>query len=188
AMGESLQYQVDEDILINQAKVNEFKVFSIHQSGYNPLGFAVTAEPLELQGGCRTVTLTIACEKDGFEAVKNLMEADLVFLDPPFHPDADKDWASLIDTCNILKSKHIRFVAWYPFNARNWPQELVDKTGATAWESHWNTDRAASGRGLIGCGMLFSDRLQPLIREAQEKIDQLAGVMNAKIIIREPNV
>ncbi|MCG8616952.1 MAG: hypothetical protein MI802_12100, partial [Desulfobacterales bacterium] len=45
------------------------------------------------------------CKQDGFEAVNNLTEADLVFLDPPFHPDADKDWESLIDTCNILKSK-----------------------------------------------------------------------------------
>ena len=124
------------------------------------------------------------CKKDGFEAVKNLNEVDLVFLDPPFHPDADKDWRGLIDTCNALTSKQITFVAWYPFFSPDWPQKLVDKTGALAWESHWETDTTASGRGLIGCGMLFSDGLQPLIRKAQDRIDQMAGVMDAKVISR----
>jgi 23S rRNA (adenine2030-N6)-methyltransferase len=52
--------------------------------------------------------------EDGYSVAASLERADLVFLDPPFYPDADADWRKLAETCLILAERDVPFVAWYP--------------------------------------------------------------------------
>lgn len=52
---------------------------------------------------------------DGYILAASIERADLVFIDPPFHPVADKDWRMLTHTCIRLTERNVPFVAWYPF-------------------------------------------------------------------------
>ena len=74
-------------------------------------------------------------QEDGYDLAERLEDADLVFLDPPYFPDAKKDWRRVGHVCRTLASRRIAFVAWYPFYWPTNPQKLSDCTDCEAWEA-----------------------------------------------------
>ena len=123
-------------------------------------------------------------EADGYAEAAQLKSADLVFLDPPYLPDAQKDWRSLRQACRTLMSRRIAFVAWYPYGPTD-PAELRDSTTCESWEVAWEP---RPGRNLKGCGMLVSPCLAALLPRITEDIRAVATCMNWPLSIRRPAV
>ena len=125
-------------------------------------------------------------QADGYAAAAKLDRADLVFLDPPYHPNAVKDWERLGRTCRALASQRVAFAAWYPFFWPTRPQKLVDFTECEAWEVAWAPCGSRQSQNLKGCGMLVSHELAVHLRRIEEDIRAVAACMNSDMSTRRP--
>ena len=125
-------------------------------------------------------------QADGYAEAARLKSADLVFLDPPYSPDAQKDWHRLRQACRTLMSRRIAFVAWYPFYWPTRPAELRDSTTCESWEVAWAPCGRRPTRNLKGCGMLVSPCLAALRSRITEDIREVATCMNWTLSIRRP--
>jgi 23S rRNA A2030 N6-methylase RlmJ len=126
-------------------------------------------------------------QTDGYLRAKSL-ESDLLFLDPPFHPNADADWKALSRTCRLLDKRGIPFLAWYPIYWPTKPRQLIETIGGTAWEVTWAPFGDKPSQNLKGCGMLVADQVQPLLQAAYGELEAVALRMgqNARINLRAP--
>ena len=124
---------------------------------------------------------------DGYSHLDGV-NADLVFLDPPFHPDADADWAAVGKACLKLRKRGIPFPAWYPFYWPSRPRGLVEATSEEAWEVAWAASGEKPSQNLKGCGVLVSSSLVPLLESAQQELQKVARRMNGTgtILVRSP--
>lgn len=120
--------------------------------------------------------------QDGYAAAERLeaADADLVFLDPPYHPDSEKDWRRVRDVCRTLG----KFAAWYPFYWPTWPRKLSDDTGCRSWEVTWADLGAKPSQKLKGCGVLISDDLA--LPNVEENLRQFAERIGWKFSVRGP--
>ncbi len=125
-------------------------------------------------------------KKEGFALAAGLKRADLVFLDPPFHPDAVSDWRTLGTTCLKLETTGIPFVAWYPISWPTRPQVLVDTVECEAWEMQWAKFGAKHSQNLKGCGMVVSGNLPPMSDDTHQELQRLAACLGAEIKVRRP--
>jgi len=124
---------------------------------------------------------------DGIGYVRRVSSADLVFLDPPFHPDANVDWSRLTECCRDLVVAGVPFVAWYPFYWPTKPQQLVDATGCDAWEVAWTACGRKPSQNLKGCGMLVSAQLAALLPGIEKQLVWVAQSLVSDLIVRSPS-
>lgn len=124
---------------------------------------------------------------DGYEAVEGLSGVDLVFLDPPYHPDARRDWRRLRQACRVLLSRCIPFVAWYPFYWHSQPQRLSDGTNCEAWEIRWFKCGPRPSQNLKGCGMLVSKDLAALRPQVMQSTSAVVAGIGASRFRRKPD-
>lgn len=129
------------------------------------------------------VTATFTCS-DGYTAVGRLQQADIVFLDPPYSPNADTDWQALAQACVKLRQREVPFLAWYPLYWPTRPQRLVDATAEVAWEVTWAPCGKKPSQNLKGCGVLVSRPLVPLIESARAELEHIATLIGGKIVLR----
>ena len=122
---------------------------------------------------------------DGFARIQTGIKADLVFIDPPFHPDADADWKALGKACNRLLRQDISFLVWYPLYWHTKPQVLSDTTGCRAWEIIWSEFGAKPSQNLKGCGMLASPDLSGLSINAD--LQNLSQCLDGSFQRRDPS-
>ena len=108
--------------------------------------------------------------KDGYANLDNI-EADLVFLDPPFLPD---DWGALAQACRGLKQREIPFLAWYPIFWPTQPAQLLKETSQPSWEVIWREFGPKPCQNMKGCGMLISDELAPILDSARAELEIVA--------------
>ncbi len=113
--------------------------------------------------------------KDGYASLESI-EADLVFLDPPFVPD---DWGALARACRRLKRRGIAYLAWYPIFWPTKPAQLVNQTSQPGWEVMWREFGAKPCQNMKGCGMLVSDDLVPVIESARTELEIVARHMGS---------
>ncbi len=125
-------------------------------------------------------------QADGYAEAARLDSADLVFLDPPYHPDSARDWRQLRQACLSLQSRGVAFAAWYPFFWPTRPQELVDTTGCVAWEVTWATCGSKPSQNLKGCGMLVSSGLAVHLARIERGIRSVGAGMGAEMVVRRP--
>ncbi len=123
-------------------------------------------------------------QADGYDEAARLTNADLVFLDPPYSPDAQKDWRRLRDACVTLMSNRTTFAAWYPFYWPTRPEELRDSTTCEAWEVTWARCGPRPSQNLKGCGMLVSPKLAALLPRIHADIRAVATRMNWTMLPR----
>lgn len=121
---------------------------------------------------------------DGYDAVERLTDVDLVFLDPPYHPDSRRDWRRLRRACRALLSRRIPCVAWYPFYWHSQPQKLVDHTGCEAWELRWSRCGPRPSQNLKGCGMLVSGDLAALLPQVKKSTSAVVACIGASLYRR----
>lgn len=146
---------------------------------------AATYPPLEEKRISNSIKVNFR-QQNGFEFVDKISGADLIFLDPPFYPNAESDWRLLTNVCTSLNLSHSDFVVWYPFYDSTKPQELTDRTMSFAWEVHWPPYGSERSQDLKGCGMLVSRNLIPLMRNIETTLNGMAGCMKSKLITRQP--
>lgn len=125
-------------------------------------------------------------EADGYVEAARLTSADLVFLDPPYSPNAQEDWRRLRHVCRTLMSRRIAFAAWYPFYWPTWPEKLRDSTTCEAWEVTWAPCGPKPSQNPKGCGMLVSPDLAPLLPRINTDIQAVASCMSWTMSIRRP--
>lgn len=123
---------------------------------------------------------------NGFDLAVSVRHASLVFLDPPFSPDAGADWKQLARVCQALTRQGTPFVAWYPFTWPTRPQRLVDSTGCEAWEAAWAQCGPQRSQNLKGCGMLLSAVVAETLRPDRATLSALAIAMGWEFRIRRP--
>ena len=123
-------------------------------------------------------------QADGYVVAASLEEADLVFLDPPFHPSADADWQKLAASCRSLAERGVPFVAWYPFFWPTRPQRFADITRCEAWEITWASCGAKPSQNLKGCGMLASPQLVPALESAAQELKRVSFCLDSAIRVR----
>ena len=127
-------------------------------------------------------------QADAYAEVARLESADLVFLDPPYSPDAPKDWRRLAQACRTLMSHQIAFAAWYPVYWPTRPAELRDATACESWEVAWAPFGSKPSQNLKGCGMLVSPDLAALRPRITEDIQAVATCMNWPLPTHRPAV
>jgi 23S rRNA (adenine2030-N6)-methyltransferase len=125
--------------------------------------------------------------EDGYSVAASLERADLVFLDPPFYPDADADWRKLAETCLILAERDVPFVAWYPFYWHTRPQWLVDTTRCQAWEVAWAPCGPKPSQNLKGCGMLGSPSIVLALQHDRQELQRVSYCLGSEFRVRYPN-
>ena len=125
-------------------------------------------------------------QADGYAEAALLKSADLVFLDPPYSPVAQKDWRRLGHACRTLLSRRISFAAWYPLYWPTRPEKLRDSTTCEAWEVAWAPCGSRPSQNSKGCGMLVSTRIAALLPSINEELRAVATCMNWKMSIRKP--
>lgn len=127
-------------------------------------------------------------QADGYAEVARLESADLVFLDPPYSPDAEEDWRRLRQACQTLMAHRIAFAAWYPFYWPTRPARLRDSTTCESWEVTWAPCGRRPSQNPKGCGMLVSPGLAALLPRITESIRAAATCMNWTWSMRRPVV
>ena len=125
------------------------------------------------------------CKDDGFTRAVNNNDKDLIFLDPPFSPNADRDWNSLTETCKELKCQDQSFAAWYPFFWHTKPRELLERTQCEAWQVLWSDCGPKPSQNLKGCGILLSDSLATLVKEREQYLKKSTGSMSWNLDYRQ---
>ena len=125
------------------------------------------------------------CKDDGFSRAVDKNDKDLIFLDPPFSPDANKDWTSLKEACIELKYQDQSFAAWYPFFWHTKPRELLERTQCEAWQSSWSDCGPKPSQNLKGCGVLLSDNLATLVKDREQELAELADSMGWRLDYRQ---
>jgi 23S rRNA A2030 N6-methylase RlmJ len=130
--------------------------------------------------------VTISFEQaNGFLRVRDTSQADLFFIDPPFHPDAKADWKALRTACKALNEDRCSFLAWYPIYWETEPQRLVDTTGCLCWELTWAQFSQKPSQNMKGCGMLASADLSKL--DIKMDLRSLAGCLGGSFHVRRPS-
>ncbi len=124
-------------------------------------------------------------QKDGYSAALqlNASDADLVFLDPPYHP---KDWRRVGEVCRTLAARELTFAAWYPFFWPARPRELSDSTRCTRWEVAWAHCGPRPSQNLKGCGMLVSDDLSALLPDIEDDLREFTACIGWEFSIQRP--
>jgi 23S rRNA A2030 N6-methylase RlmJ len=125
-------------------------------------------------------------QADGFSRMPHASQADLIFIDPPYHPNADLDWKAVGTACNKLNKDCSSFLAWYPIYWETKPQHLVDMTGCSSWEVRWAQDGPKPSQNLKGCGMLASADLSQI--SIQAGLPTLASCLGGRFQVRRPGV
>ena len=123
---------------------------------------------------------------NGFEVARGVNDPNLVFLDPPYFPDAKSDWCALILACNSLRARNIPFLAWYPLYWPTRPQQLCDETGCSAWEANWADFGPKPSQNMRGSGLLVSSLLESTLQEARGELIGLTNAMSWGFGIRKP--
>lgn len=126
--------------------------------------------------------------RDGFAYVRDV-SADLVFLDPPYSPNAASDWASLATACNNLRQRRVPHIAWYPIYWPTRPNELVALTGEVGLEVMWAEMGSKPSQNMKGCGMLLSPEMASILRKDDPDLVSLASLLGSAEgpIERRPN-
>jgi len=125
-------------------------------------------------------------QADGYAVAASIEEADLVFLDPPFHPNANADWQKLARSCHSLAERGVPFVAWYPFYWPTRPQGFADIARCEAWELGWAPCGSKPSQNMKGCGMLASAQLVPALRSAERELKRVSSCLDSEIRVRYP--
>jgi len=135
----------------------------------------------------RSLSVSVEFQQaDGYTAATTSEKADLVFLDPPFHPDAETDWRKLAGSCLSLAERDVPFVAWYPFFWTTRPQWLVDTTRCEAWEVMWAPCGPKRSQNLKGCGMLASSQVVPGLQRAERELRRVSSCLGSEFRVRYP--
>lgn len=115
---------------------------------------------------------------DGYSYLEDV-DADFVFIDPPYSPNAEADWLALARICNGLKRRNIPHLAWYPIYWPTKPDRLMKMTSGCGWEVSWKKFGGKPCQNLKGCGMLVSEDLVPIMRSAIPELDEIACLVRS---------
>ncbi len=118
---------------------------------------------------------------DGYQAVVHSGGWQLVLIDPPYHPDLDRELERVATASQSLAHRQIPFLIWYP---------VVDAPGSgrpgpgVGYELLWGPGSKPWQRGLIGCGMLAGGRAIRSLAAHADAFTTLAAHVGAELGIR----
>jgi 23S rRNA A2030 N6-methylase RlmJ len=93
---------------------------------------------------------------DGFSETQKVRgRPDLIFIDPPYHPEPERDWISCQNVIGSLQSRHLPVLIWYPVFDDAGPQSLVNRAGSPGYELIWDVSEDTGAGKMRGAGMLI---------------------------------
>ncbi|MET0087784.1 MAG: 23S rRNA (adenine(2030)-N(6))-methyltransferase RlmJ [Sedimenticola sp.] len=120
-------------------------------------------------------------QSDGFAAARQEVSADLILIDPPYHPEYTADRQRTLDLLADPAADRAVFVAWFPLLRNRQPLEAA---GCTSFEIHWGSPEDTAGDPMYGCGMMLPARAGQMILPHTGKLESLARHLGGELIVR----
>ncbi len=113
--------------------------------------------------------------EDGFQAVRSTETWDLVLVDPPFYPDAEKDKLECSRLPALLERRCRAFLIWYPLSSEQEPSFDLAR-GHQALEIIWEKRKGSS---MAGCGVMLGGRADLVQEDLFPQLELLAERLGA---------
>lgn len=122
---------------------------------------------------------------DGFQSILSSPPADLTLIDPPYHPDAKRDWANVRRCISRLLEQRSSWLVWYQVFSHTNPRLLVQHSSLPGFEVMWHQVGPKPSQLLKGCGVV-ADRLTSTEFEAQHQVllllsEKLGGELHLRL-------
>ncbi len=118
---------------------------------------------------------------DGYDALRRRGNWDLVFIDPPYSPDAVLEFRRVAAASRSVASRHLPFLAWYPLVGSS----CGEFTAAGArYELLMPRVGQVGRQGMAGCGMLAGGRAARLLTGHRGELAALAAHVGARFRVR----
>ncbi len=125
-------------------------------------------------------------QANGFDELQKYVDADLILIDPPYFPDADKDWKKSLQSIELLRPSGTAFLIWYPIFWMTKPANLVKAAGVPGFEVLWSEMGQKPSQNQKGCGVLAGGYSNEALRMATDQLSVLAMLLGGKYFVREP--
>jgi 23S rRNA A2030 N6-methylase RlmJ len=156
----------------------EFELLGCDLSSEVRRRFEENASSFMGSGSCRFT------QADGYKIAGSCSGLSLVFLDPPYWPDADKDWQALCGVIPNLQSSNDTIAVWYPIYGHTEPEGLVSACGLTGYEIRWADEDSSSDDVLKGCGLGIVSQRDLDLSEVQPTACEVARILGGRYSIR----
>ncbi len=122
-------------------------------------------------------------QSDGYRGALRYPSADLVFVDPPYAPDAQRDWELVMELSGRLAETGVCFLVWYPLFMQGGPAASARLRRYPRFEIDW-VSVGGSAQSLRGCGLMAGREAAHALAEISYQLDVLAGVLGGRFTFR----
>ncbi len=123
---------------------------------------------------------------DGYRGAPRCPSADLIFVDPPYAPDAEREWQRVMELSARLEEIGVCFLIWYPLFLKSGPAVPTVIRRYARFEVDWGSSGGPI-RGLRGCGLMACKEAAHALAKMSDELNVLAGVLGGRSAIRCDN-
>lgn len=143
----------------------EFEILACDLSPDVETAFHANASDLGLTANSRFL------RSNGYEVAAQGDPHTLVFLDPPYTPEPNADWAALARFIPDLRKSAEVVAVWYPI------QESSTRTQPSAFTDLTRHEITWGGTGMIGCGFAIHAQKPLDLSKAEDLARQIAAAL-----------
>ncbi|MGE0640858.1 MAG: 23S rRNA (adenine(2030)-N(6))-methyltransferase RlmJ [Thermoanaerobaculia bacterium] len=159
--------------------------YALGQGGSITLELCDTSEEVARAVGKQGASIRFS-RSDGFESVLNSPPADFTLIDPPYHPDSKRDWASVRSCISSLLAQQTRFLAWYPIFSHTNPSVLVQHAKLPGFEVLWHQIGPKPSQLMKGCGVVADDLTASEFTMQRQALQSLGEKLGGAFHVRSP--
>ena len=115
---------------------------------------------------------------DGYGIASRGEPQSLVFLDPPYSPDADRDWQALARLMPVVKTSAEVVAIWYPIEDGIHRQPLLTSCGLLRHEISWQHSSEGWREKMTGCGLAVWARQELDLQAAEQTACDIARLID----------
>lgn len=123
---------------------------------------------------------------DGYAVAARGEPQSLVFLDPPYSPDAEQDWQTLARLIPDLKSSADVVAVWYPIDDRTERQLLLASCSLLRHEVSWEQSTEDLHETMTGCGFGIWAGEELELQETEQTAHGVAETLGGTYATRVP--
>lgn len=161
-------------------------VLSLARSMGNPVGLCLfdTAPRVIAQIPDNIPGASIEIEQsDGYDGALRNASADLVLVDPPYAPVAERDWEKVIALSAKLSESGACFLVWYPLFRDSEPPVPAAVFQFPRFELEWSS-LGRPCRTLRGCGLIASENAGRALSMVSTQLDLLASALGGRFVVQ----
>ena len=123
---------------------------------------------------------------DGYGALENARDFDLVLVDPPYAPRASREWPKCRKALTRLRDSGTSYLLWYPIAWPSEPQKLVDTAQTVGFEILWAKMGERRSQNIKGCGLIAGRQAREALEAASSVLEKVAGFLDGTLHLRSP--